>query len=259
MKVTCFECHATIEADDADALADAYVNHARTHHAWPYPDRAIRTYARNYVDATERISSDTERRPAIGDVVVHRVTEDRIDDWLRFFDHDAFAGNPGWASCYCLEPHESPSPERPVRPWRERRSMMVEALRRGASYGYLAYVDGKPAGWVNASLRSDYRLYGDVEPGGPDPRSVIGIACFVVAPPFRRHGIAAALLDRAIADAPARGATWVEAYPAKAPDASDAGHFRGPRPMFDARGFAEVEDRQRFTIVRRRADYLRPQ
>lgn len=259
MEIECFECHTVVEADGAEAAAEAFLSHARDNHAWPYPEEAILNYARNYVEAVARIGTDTEGRPAIGDVVVQRVTEDRIDDWLRFFDRDAFAGNPGWASCYCLEPHAPAPPEMPERPWRETRSLMLELLRAGTSYGYLAYVDGTSAGWVNASLRPDYRIFGDVEEGGPEPRTIVGVSCFVVAPPFRRHGIAGALLDRVIADAETRSAAWVEAYPHNAPEGSDAGHFRGPRAMYDARGFVPVETRERYTVMRRPAGYFRAQ
>jgi ribosomal protein S18 acetylase RimI-like enzyme len=59
-----------------------------------------------------------------------------------------------------------------------------------------------------------------------DPGSVIGVSCFVIAPPYRRHGIASALLDRVIADSTARGAAWVEGYPHNNPQPGDAGHFR---------------------------------
>lgn len=259
MKVACFECGTAVEADDLDGAAEAFLRHARTRHEWPYPDEAIRTYARNFAEASERVHSETDRLAAIGRIEVQHVTAERVDDWLAFFDRDAFAGNPGWASCYCLEPHAPAPPERPERPWRETRSMMVELLRRGTSYGYLAYADGIPAGWVNASLRSDYRLYGEVEKGGPEPAAIVGVSCFVVAPPYRRHGIAAALLDRVVDDAAARGAAWIEAYPANAPDGSDAGHFRGPRAMYDARGFEPVEVRERYTVVRRPAAYFRAQ
>ena len=128
---------------------------------------------------------------------------------------------------------------------------MAERLRGGSTFGYLAYVDGRPAGWVNASLRSDYGLYRLVDPGGPEPRAVIGVSCFVIAPPFRRHGIASALLDRVIADAPARSAAWIEGYPFNKPNDSDAGHFRGPRSMYEARGFQPIEVRDRYTVMRR--------
>jgi GNAT superfamily N-acetyltransferase len=80
---------------------------------------------------------------------------------------------------------------------------------------------------------------------------VIGVSCFVVAPPFRRHGIAAALLDRVIADASARRASWIEGYPHNKPEDSDAGHFRGPRSIYDARGFEPIEVRERDTVMRR--------
>ena len=223
------------------AAADAFVAHARESHTWSYPEEAIRNYARNYADATERLSADTERLSEIAEVAVHPMTEDRIGDWLRFFDRDGFAGNPDWASCYCLEPHLPATPEHPERGWREQRATVAERLRCGTTFGYLAYVEGRPAGWVNASLRSEYGLFRDVDPGGPEPTSVIGVACFVIAPPFRRHGVASALLDRVIADASARGAVWIEAYPRNNPDESDAAHFRGPRSMYDARGFEPVQ------------------
>jgi GNAT superfamily N-acetyltransferase len=250
LKVKCFGCDAVIDADDADDVADAFVVHGQEHHAWTYPEEAIRNYARNYAEASERLTGGTERLSETGEVTVHPVTEDRVADWLRFFDHDAFADNPDWASCYCLEPHVPATPERPERPWRETRATMAERLRGGRTFGYLAFVDGRPAGWVNASLRSDYGLYRLVDRTGPEPRSVIGVSCFVIAPPFRRHGIAAALLDRVIADASARGASWIEGYPHNTPEASDAGHFRGPRSMYDARGFEPIEVRERDTVMR---------
>jgi GNAT superfamily N-acetyltransferase len=126
-------------------------------------------------------------------------------------------------------------------------------LRGGTTFGYLAYVDGRPVGWVNASFRSDCLLYRLVDPGGPEPRSVIAVSCFVIAPPFRRHGVASTLLDRVIADALDRGAAWIEGYPRNQPEAGDAGHFRGPRSMYDARGFQPIQVRERDTVMRRRA------
>jgi GNAT superfamily N-acetyltransferase len=250
MKVKCFGCDALIEAEGADAVIDGFVAHGRESHSWTYPEEALRNYARNYSEAVERISGATERLPAISALTIHPTTKDRVDDWLRFFDHDGFAGNPDWASCYCLEPHVPATPEQPERAWRDTRAAVCERLRGGTTFGYLAYVDGRPAGWVNASRRSDYGLYRDVDPGGPAPAAVIGISCFVIAPPFRRHGVASALLDRVIADAAARGAAWIEGYPLNKPDDSDAGHFRGPRSMYDARGFVPIVVRERDTVVR---------
>jgi GNAT superfamily N-acetyltransferase len=190
--------------------------------------------------------------PELGGVTVHPVSEERVDDWLQWFDHEAFAGNPSSASCYCLEPHLPATPELPERAWRDTRATMAGRLRGGTTYGYLAYVDGRPVGWVNASFRSDYGLYRLVDPEGPVPSSVIGVSCFVVAPPFRRHGVASKLLDHVIADASARGASWIEGYPRNKPEEGDAGHFRGPRSMYEARGFTPIEVRERDTVMRLR-------
>lgn len=251
MRVKCFECAAAMEAADTEAVEDAFVAHGRDAHTWKFPEQALRIYARNYAEASERLSTDTERLPEIDAISVQPVDVARVDDWLRFFDHDGFAGNPDWAACYCLEPHVPAPPDNPERAWRDARASMIERLRRGATFGYLAYVGGRTAGWVNASLRSEYGLFRLVDPAGPAPNKVIGIACFVIAPPFRRHRVASTLLDRVIADAPARGASWIEGYPRNKPQANDAAHFCGPRSMYEARGFRPIEVRERDTVMRR--------
>src|SRR4029079_3696625 len=105
VKVKCFGGDALIDAATADAIVDAFVTHARERHTWSTPEEALRNYARNVAEAPERLTGSTERLPEIGAIAVHPVSDDRVGDWLRFFDHDGFAGNPDWAACYCLEPH----------------------------------------------------------------------------------------------------------------------------------------------------------
>lgn len=255
MRVVCYGGCGTFEGDDLEVLADQFVAHVRAEHQTQYPEASLRTFVRNFVEAEERLTGSTERLDEIGEISVHPVSADRIDDWLQLFDHDGFAGNPDWASCYCLEPHQPPTEEEGERPWRTTRQMMIERLGEGTTFGYLAYVDGYPAGWVNASRKTDYGDPRLVDPDGPGPGSVIGVSCFVVSPPYRRHGVAGALLDRVIADAADRGAAWIEAYPHTAPEqAEEAHHFRGARPMYDARGFAAVTSTERLTVVRRPAE-----
>jgi GNAT superfamily N-acetyltransferase len=250
--VACEWCGAHIVAADLDDFCDAFLAHVRAVHGdFPYPDVAVRDYAA----ATQRISDATERLDTIGAVTVERVDEDRIDDWLAFFDRDAFAGNPAWASCYCAEPHlrdpQVPLDQQEARPGREKRALMVDLLRAGQSFGYLAYVDGHPAAWVNASRRSAYALYRRGDGADPPDEDVVAISCFIVAPPYRKHGLARQLLERVLADAAGRGATWVEAYPLTAEREDDAGNFRGPRSLYDAHGFETVEERASDTVLRR--------
>lgn len=247
----CFAGDAQIRGDDVAAVIDGFLAHARESHEWPYPEQALRNYARNYAEANVRLTGSTERLDEIGEITIYPVSADRIDDWLGFFDRDGFAGNPDWASCYCLEPHLPAGEEDPERPWREVRSAMIDRLGDGSTYGYLAYVDGKPAGWVNASPRAEYGLYRNLDPEGPNPASVIGVSCFVIAPPYRRHGIAASLLDKVIEDAGERGALWVEGYPYNEPEGGDPSHYRGPRQIYEARGFEPIEVREHDTVMRR--------
>ena len=246
----CDACGAAIEADDIDAYSEAFLAHVRAGHPdWPYPDQAVRNVGAGVIRLA---GAPTERLGAIGIVEVHPVTEDRIDDFLDLFDHKVFAGFPQWSACYCLEPHEVlPDGTNPgMRPWRERRAAMAERLRSGTTVGYLAYVDGAVAGWVNASRRGDYSLF---RGGDEDDECTIGVSCFAIAPPYRGHGLAKALLDRVVADASERDATWIEAYPFNGGREGANPDFRGPRSIYDERGFTEVEVRRRDTVVRRPA------
>src|SRR5262249_34220786 len=195
MKVKCFGCDALIEADDSDAIVDAFVAHGQESHTWSYPEEAIRNYARNYADATQRLTGGTERLSEIVDISVYPVTRDRIDDWLRFFDHDAFAGNPDWASCYCLEPHVPATPEHPEPAWRERRATVRDRLGGEWPSGFPASAAARPLGGSMPPPPPAYGLSRHVDPTGPAPTPVIGISCFAIPPPFRLHGVASALLD----------------------------------------------------------------
>jgi GNAT superfamily N-acetyltransferase len=96
-------------------------------------------------------------------------------------------------------------------------------------------------------------LYREVDPEGPDPASVIGVSCFIIAPPYRRHGIAERLLDRVVDDAADRGARWIEGYPYNEPESGDPGHYRGPRHIYGTRGFEPIEQREHVTVMRRAA------
>ena len=243
----CPMCGVTTEGASIEAFGDAWMVHCAEAHAdLPFPPAAVR----NYGEGLARTTGGTERLEAIGPVEIHPVTEDRIEDWLRLFDHDAFAGKPEWSGCYCLEPHEAapgaPPPE--WTGWRARRQQMIDRLRAGSTSGYLAYVEGRPAGWVNASKRCDYTLF---RRGDADDHATVGVSCFTIAPPYRGHGIATRLLDRVVADAAARGASWVEAYPFNANSDDPGPEFRGVRSLYDERGFTEVKVRQRDTVVRR--------
>lgn len=55
------------------------------------------------------------------------------------------------------------------------RQAMMDRLGKGATFGYLAYVDGTAAGWVNASARTAHGMYRQADADGPDPASAIGV------------------------------------------------------------------------------------
>jgi ribosomal protein S18 acetylase RimI-like enzyme len=241
---TCF-CGTTVSADDLDSLVPVALDHFTQQH----PDLGIQQHeVRDYLEAEERLTGGTERLDEIGAVEFHEATADRLDDLLAFFDHDAFADNPAWASCYCMCHHVGggSSPEWRARTASQNRADLAERIRAGTTIGHLAYVDGRVAAWVNASPRSAFPEHAGRD-GNPDDE-VGSIVCFVVAPPYRRHGLAERLLEEACRGFAQRGLRFAEAYPFREPR-DDATAYHGPLSLYLDAGFTEVSEDERGVVV----------
>jgi GNAT superfamily N-acetyltransferase len=223
------------------AFTRAAVEHyGEAHSEWGLSETAII----NWLDAKDRLSGQVERLDGLGEVEVHQVSRDRIEDVLSFFDHDGFAGNPEWASCYCMFFHREDPDSNGNQPWRQNREGLKSSLEAGTTIGYLAYIDGRPGGWCNASLRSAY----PTRRTGESDDEVGVVTCFVIAPPYRRHGLAQKLLDAALEGFRSRGVKRVEAHP-PAEATADPQNFQGPLSLYIGAGFTEVARHERNVLV----------
>lgn len=167
---------------------------------------------------------------------IRPLTPELLPDFLRFFDHRAFADNPKWQSCYCqflYVDHRHVDWSQTTA--EQNRAAACDRIGGRRMQGYLAYRDDAVVGWCNAAPRSMLGAFAD-EPD-PDADRLGQITCFVVAREHRRTGIASALLDAACAGLKAQGLTIAEAAPK--PDATgDAENHYGPMSLYLAAGFS---------------------
>jgi GNAT superfamily N-acetyltransferase len=195
------------------------------------------------------------------DLEIRPLSPDYLDDFLYFFDAVGFTDNPGWASCFCRYYHFTGTRE----DWaaaagKENRDAVAKLIRDGVMRGYLAYHDGKPAGWCNANSKEYFPLLKQFpDLGTPEEPLTTAIVCYVISPALRRRGVARALLARVIADcalktagnaAVGAGPRFIEAYPRKGGD-SDAAHYHGHPAMYEDAGFTVYRELNDFFIVRR--------
>jgi len=142
--------------------------------------------------------------------------------------------------------------------WRDRglphgepKKRALEAIvREGREPGLLAYDGDVPAGWVSVAPREEFRAILQSpqyrprdEGGGP---AVWSIVCFAIDRDQRGQGLAAVLLDAAVAHAFGHGATSVEAYP----HATSRGDYMGNVDLYRSAGFVDVRDANKRVIVR---------
>ncbi len=142
------------------------------------------------------------------------------------------------------------------------RRAMTAIVRSGEVPGLIAYVDGRPVGWVSVGPRERYPVIGRSRTLQPiDDRPAWSIVCFFVARDFRRRGVTRSLLRAAEAYAREQGATTVEAYPvepAKDKIAADAA-YHGLATTFFALGFREVARRSPTRPIVRKRFRRRPE
>lgn len=197
--------------------------------------------------------AELARLEEIGAVEIRDVTPDRLGDYQAFFDRDAFRDYPAWQFCYCMETHFGGTPDEQIaRTGADNRRDMSQMIADGQVTALLAYAEGKPVAWCNYGPTP--RLAGIMQKLKLDPAEQAGvgsIACFVIAAPYRGHGLATRLLDAACERLAARGLKWAEAYPARSGD-SPQHNFRGPLAMYLAAGFEPYRELERQVVVRKR-------
>ena len=186
------------------------------------------------------------------DLKIKPLTSDLTSAYLEFFDNRAFAdekdNNPN-GPCYCNVPTMETA---------EVRQMVSEFgndtkgnLRRNAArqlaegrvHGYLAFDGESSIGWCNAADMNNYPVNDwNFIPNTARQNAcgkTMAIVCFAIAPDYCGMGIAAAMLERVIADAQAEGFVAVEGY-GEVQNERVSWDFHGPIRLYEKAGFTEV-------------------
>lgn len=248
--VTCL-CGKVIEAPDADAVVRAYFTHVDGEH----PQIKLSDSRREALaDAIRRSGGwDGARSLLPADVEVRPLTPELKDDYLAFFDTDAFPDNPAWSACYCLS-YCIPMPEGELfddRPAAQNRAERAAMIERGEASGVLAYAGPRVVGWCHAAPRTALpELDQTPEFAAEDPDATGAIVCYVISPRYRGQGLARRLLDGACDMLRTRGLRWVDAYPPR--NATTAARsYHGRLDMYLAAGFTHVRDAGFYVVVRK--------
>jgi GNAT superfamily N-acetyltransferase len=193
-------------------------------------------------------------------IEVRRLAPGLIDDYINFFENDAFSDGSDFAGCYCVWYHwtEEMQAERSKCPEDGKkcfkRNMAINYIKEHKLNGFLAYSDGRVVGWCNADLKQKYvRLSPensrDIWAESDVNDKVMSIVCYLVSPDMRRKGIATELLKAVCKYAEENGYNCIEAYPGTNDDGTP--HYHGTHSMYRKQGFMLTKDSSSGTIVRK--------
>ncbi|MFB6722966.1 GNAT family N-acetyltransferase [Kribbella sp. NPDC056345] len=183
------------------------------------------------------------------------VSPERWCDLVQLFERKGPRGGvPIPGHCWCMawrEQHEART---------ARKAGLKAAVDGPHSPGLIAYVDGRPVGWVAVAPREDHVRLEQSRKYGPEPEDegVFAVTCFYVDRDLRGTGVASALLDAAIAHARASGATALDAFPKMnhAPHtlnnrrAEENDSWMGRRASYESCGFVPIRDSGARSVMR---------
>jgi GNAT superfamily N-acetyltransferase len=181
---------------------------------------------------------------------IHPLTPDRWDDLVTVFDRPGDAKG-CWCMFYRVRARDFD------RLWGQgARAAFREVVAGGPPPGLLAYRDGTPVGWCAVAPRETYPrvLHSRVLRPLDDAPACWAVVCFSVGRGERRGGVAAALLEAAVAFAADHGAAAVEGYPQDTAGARKHANelFVGSMSMFQEAGFEEAGRRSPQRPIMRR-------
>lgn len=163
----------------------------------------------------------------------------------RFADVAAVLGprDPQASVCWCLSHRVDSRTNREL--LGPARGEYVRGLcERDVAPGVLVYEDGDVAGWAAVAPRAELPFARSTRIPHVDDLPVWSVWCLRVRPGHRGRGLAAALLEGAVAYARSQGAPAVEGYPVdnegRRVDLTMA--YVGTRALFERAGFTKVAD-----------------
>ena len=179
-----------------------------------------------------------------------RLTPALVDEFLYFFDFDAFPEGDEWAHCYCLEGHHIG--EEAIKSPKRRREIAEKLVRTGKLTGYLIQDDGRTVGWVKWGDRLDFEGLSSPEYGElPQARGeVASIYCIDLIKEYQGKGIAKLALETFLQDAKSDGYIYAEAYPSA--DRGEHRNYRGHAGMYEEFGFECVRDGEWISVMQKR-------
>ncbi len=138
----------------------------------------------------------------------------------------------------------------------DNRRRLERDLAAGQLTGMVSEDEGRIVGWIRIERPQGMsKLYqGRLYRGLPCFEGArfggAAIACVLVAPAFRRKGIARRLISGAVAYCRHRGDAFIEAFPRGATDVSDEEQWMGPLSIYRSLGFDVVHDFAPYPVLR---------
>ncbi|NVM44415.1 MAG: GNAT family N-acetyltransferase [Candidatus Lokiarchaeota archaeon] len=186
------------------------------------------------------------------ELIIKELTPDLLEDFLNFFDNIAFSDNPEWGGCYCHFYHFAGNMEQWGKCTKEHnRNATVNLIKDKVMTGFLAFMNNEPVGWCNVNSKEVYKKTPtDIEPEDNLKGNIASVVCFLIAPAYRKKGVARKLLNHAIEILKEKDIAWIEAYPRKG-DLSDAHSYHGPVSLFSSEGFTIIREDEYFFLMRK--------
>lgn len=202
-----------------------------------------------YPEIQPKLLAELERRRILNNIRFEKLTPLMADDFLHYFENEAFPENDSRSCCFCLESHLPNESEYTA--IEDRREKARELILKGIMTGYLIYDNNHVIGWCNTGDKTDYLpIYENDEFRTDDERGKVKVLyCIDIAPNYQGKGIANIIMEKVLSDAKEEGYSYVEGYPFV--DTDFVWQYHGPVRLYEKYGFEMYGKKSWFYIMRK--------
>lgn len=184
------------------------------------------------------------------EIRIEPLTENNMQDFFTLMESVDFQATPHWSTCFCRFYYTKCSMDE----WKDRtgatnKQEVEHAVRNHEMHGFLAFVNERPIGWVNAAdVRLLKRLDEVVKPYIIMKRYAATI-CFVIHNEFRGRKVATKLLEHAMLYYKSLGFDGMLAMPFDHP-ANVQMEYRGPFSIYQKFGYVVIEEKDQVKLMK---------
>jgi len=184
------------------------------------------------------------------EIRIEPLSEKNVSSFFTLMESVDFQATPHWSSCFCRFYYTTCS----MNDWKSRSGItnkeeVIDAVKNNQMFGFLAFSNNRPIGWVNAADAGLLKRLDEVVKPYMIEKRYAATICFVIHNEFRGMKVATRLLEHAMLYFKNLGFDGMLAMPFDHP-VDKQKEYRGSYSLYQKLGYVVIEEKDQVKLMK---------